>query len=212
MNDTHTVVHVLVFQIHVGHPQWDMWHVWERTEILFASTKNPARCWTVIVTPSPQSTDSCCHHVTLMTCMITGSYHGSYNPESGRKLKISPDIRWCQCEFPSIYKESLLRNDTSLMWIILFRRRSGPIRGRSCCSCASTGSKTWKESRFKWTAASLASKLNSWAMCVWQRMQIPRCCQEIWHPGSHGSRRPGIKILSLLCQTMQYIVWFDWLM
>ncbi len=51
---------------------------------------------------------------TLVTRMITGSYVTATRKfsvfwrrpaESGRKLKISPDVRWCQRdEFPSIWK------------------------------------------------------------------------------------------------------------
>ncbi len=58
-----------------------------------------------VVTPSPQSTDSCCHHVTLVTCMITGSHvpttqkpqFSEKDPWSQVESLISPDVHCKYC-------------------------------------------------------------------------------------------------------------------
>ena len=54
-----------------------------------------ARRWTVIevVTPSPQSTDSCCRHITLVTRLITGSY-----VTTTRKPQFSEEDPWSRVE------------------------------------------------------------------------------------------------------------------
>ncbi len=44
-------------------------------------------------TPSPQSTDSCCRHVTLVTQIITGSYM-----TTTRKPQFSEEDPWSQVE------------------------------------------------------------------------------------------------------------------
>ena len=42
-----------------------------------------------VVTPSPQSTDSCCRHITLVTRIITGSY-----VTTTRKPQFSEEDPW----------------------------------------------------------------------------------------------------------------------
>ncbi len=68
-----------------------------KMKIIFICPTLPkdARRWTVIevVTPSPQSTDSCCRHITLVTRIITGSYVTTM-----RKPQFSEEDPWSQVE------------------------------------------------------------------------------------------------------------------